>query len=234
MAKTCIDIPTYTRDDGTIVHAHQRCYNDIGGTTGYKNQKLKGALLREVPQEDDVNPRGDSLTSDERYTLEDYTNTDYIYAHRQLLKVKEENRDRQAKWLIKNMDSVLEKLPVFKGTVFRGVRQTKEGRHRWYANNVGKTFKWKTYVSASESKDMASSFTSHYDKALAKEGLVFEIKSESGCDISWFSAHPNEKEILFPRDLFFEISGYKTETQNDGSGNTRLVHLISLIEKRKP
>jgi hypothetical protein len=122
--------------------------------------------------------------------------------------------------IVEALHSALEKLPVYtSGGVFSGRRAERsltglnDAERLDYA---AKTFKVGSVVSysypLSTAKDFESSFIVHkgYDVCLSIEQPIL-----TGKDIEYLSNKPNEKEVLFPQGVRFEVVRYQPQPPND-------------------
>lgn len=95
---------------------------------------------------------------------------------------------------IRNLERTLDRQPDFEGEVYRGVEGVDA---KDYASNVGGTVEWDAYTSSSKDPARAERFS--------KGGVVFVIQSKTGKDISSKSGMKHEQEVLFGRNIEFQI-----------------------------
>lgn len=143
-----------------------------------------------------LNPKPDrdtiTLTEDEEYALMDYLSSGSYklnYPLRQGLPL-----DNEQIMLMSNLDSALNKLPVYQGTVYRSLDDTEiENVNAFLASYaVGSYQKFPAYLSTS---------TEIYDESMV---IQYVIQSKTGRDIRFYN--PNESEILFPRNSGFFVT----------------------------
>ena len=94
---------------------------------------------------------------------------------------------------IKTAISGLNKLPKHTGIVYRGAGMTAQQLNSY---KVGVQLKPKAFTSTSTDIQEAESFA---------EGVLFEIQSKTGTDVSALSIFENESEILFKPGTVFEV-----------------------------
>jgi len=128
--------------------------------------------------------------------IEEYTGVNYTSINDQLRKnfgeVDKCTIDVQN--AIEGIDNVLNKLPKYKGTVWR-----KEGGDRYYIE--GRTYTNYSYTSTTGWSSLG--------------GVTqLEIKQYSGCLISQFSRNPGENEVLLPRGFKWKVT--KVEHLDNG------------------
>ena len=133
-----------------------------------------------------------ALTGDEEYALTDYISSgsyklNYPLRHGLPL------TDEQVK-LSRDLDSALEKIPIYRGMVYRSIDNTEiDDINAFIANyTVGSYHNSSAYLSAS---------TQVYDESMP---IQYVIQSETGRDIRPYN--PNESEILFPRNCSFFVT----------------------------
>jgi SPP1 gp7 family putative phage head morphogenesis protein len=118
--------------------------------------------------------------------------------------------ESEIKEKINNIDTFLEGAPKMNGTVYRGMKFSKEGKEpirqfNKFVNDVGskKSFMFKQFTSTSTDKDVALDFS--MDKE--NYGVLFKIKSKNGVYLNGLSLIPEEKEVLFNKETKFKILG---------------------------
>jgi len=134
-----------------------------------------------------------NLNQVEFLALYSYTSNDFVIINPALRK-KTENL-QYLDPIVDHIDSGLDKLPVFKGTVLRGVRLKDQVSQKL---KVGSLFKDPAYLSTSENQAFGGTYQ-------------FKIKSETGREVYHLSANPDEKEILFHRNTEFRITKISKE-----------------------
>ena len=143
-----------------------------------------------------LNPKPDrdtiTLTEDEEYALMDYLSSgsyklNYPLRHGLSL-------DDEQIMLMRNLDSALNNLPVYQGTVYRSLDDTEiENVNAFLASYaVGSYQEFPAYLSTS---------TEIYDESMV---IQYVIQSKTGRDIRFYN--PNESEVLFPRNSGFFVT----------------------------
>lgn len=117
-----------------------------------------------------------------------YTSNDFVAINPAIRKKTDNLKLLNA--LIETLDSALLKLPIFQGTVFRGVSLKPEIAK---GLEVGSIFKDDAYLSTSTSMPYGGSYQ-------------FVIQSQTGREVFHLSPNPDEKEVLFPRRTQFKIT----------------------------
>lgn len=100
------------------------------------------------------------------------------------------------------MDSALSKMPVYQGEVTRVARSEGDKLAKALeALKPGATVTDPGYVSASQGGAV------HENLTMGKANLTFRINSLSGRDVAhkYLVAHPEEKEVIFPRNTTFRV-----------------------------
>jgi hypothetical protein len=134
-------------------------------------------------------------------SIEDQTINAYSnYGYRINGKIHRNDLDSIDKTYIKNMDKSLDKLPNYKGEVYRGI---KTGNINDFSSRVGENIKFKGYTSTSKDKEIANDFGKH---------ISFVIKSKRGKNIEKQASAEYEKEILFKRNTKFKINKVEGRT----------------------
>ena len=143
-----------------------------------------------------LNPKPDrdtiTLTEDEEYALMDYLSSgsyklNYPLRHGLSL-------DDEQIMLMRNLDSALNNLPVYQGTVYRSLDDMEiENVNAFLASYaVGSYQEFPAYLSTS---------TEIYDESMV---IQYVIQSKTGRDIRFYN--PNESEVLFPRNSGFFVT----------------------------
>jgi len=103
-----------------------------------------------------------------------------------------------------------------------------QGLEEYY--KVGKTFNFSTYLSTSHSSYYAADRTdesygtkkSYYDADPEIKGIMFEMKTNAGLDVTGLAKNRNshEREVILPRDTHFKVTGVyvKPSAYNTVSG----------------
>lgn len=131
------------------------------------------------------------LTDDEQYAMNSYISGD-AYVWNDKLR-RGEKLTKLEKKKIKDMDSALEKMPAYQGTLYRSVSDFGIDDVQEFINShvPGKKISFPEYLSSS---------TSVYDETFP---IQYVIQSKTGHDIRKFNSA--EKEILFSRDSMFIV-----------------------------
>eukprot|EP01124_Arcella_intermedia_P012403 TRINITY_DN18751_c0_g1_i1.p1 TRINITY_DN18751_c0_g1~~TRINITY_DN18751_c0_g1_i1.p1 ORF type:complete len:666 (+),score=140.14 TRINITY_DN18751_c0_g1_i1:23-2020(+) len=101
--------------------------------------------------------------------------------------------------------SGLQKLPDYKGTVYRGVKDVLFSKHPNEIYKVGKGVVWVTVTSTSQNPEVPQSFLKKGD------GTLCRIEVIEGKDISQLSFYKKEKEVLLLPNSYFEVSEFLKE-----------------------
>lgn len=156
-----------------------------------------------------------------------YTEFDYQEVNAYLRHWKEVSIPNIGK-VVDNISKELETLPEYKGYVYRGVKSIGSSSFAKIKDlKPGTIVKEEWFLSTSKDS-LHHSFTPHlWDKLLRhlspseydnlkrlqgnrpKTSIVYTIKSKKGRDVSEYSAHPEEKEVLFDRESYFIINNVK-------------------------
>ncbi len=123
-----------------------------------------------------------------------------------IMKTHKEEGKRHMKMAMRGV----KKLPIFKGTVYRGMDISQADFDKNY--QAGKTVKYSNLTSTSKDKEQAISFMD------GKKGVkvLMEITSTKGRDISTVSDLPSEQEVLYMPGDSFKITHIKTEKFGTG------------------
>lgn len=109
-----------------------------------------------------------------------------------------------------------------------------EGLKAYY--KVGKTFNYATYLSTSQSAQVAAERTpefggtkqDYYQPAPEIKGIMFELKTNAGLDVTSIARRHTayEREVVLPRDTHFKVVGVRIrpETYNTFSGHDETHH----------
>jgi hypothetical protein len=146
----------------------------------------------------------------------------------------------------KRVDSAMSRAPLQQRVVYRGINYTHEAFHNYDWDNdfvenyveknypLGREVKFDGYQSTSMNAGVAAGFAS-------KNGLLFEIRTASGLNVSSVSSAGAEEEVLLPRDSRYMVVGvhkkvgYKTAGTHKDSNptipNITIVQLVEIDEK---
>ncbi len=106
-----------------------------------------------------------------------------------------------------------------------------EGLKKYYEE--GKVFNFNTYLSTTHSAHYAAERSentwgtkkSYYDEPAEIKGIVFELKTNAGVDVTSIvkSSYTHEREVILPRDTHFKVTNVyvKPETYDTISGYDR-------------
>lgn len=134
------------------------------------------------------------LTPDEREALWDYTSEGKRLDYREINDALYGNTPMtpEVAERVESLDSALDKLPAYEGDCYR--------RTPYDPGPVkeGDTISFPSYVSTSRDQDVAASFAGDY---------TYVLNSVTGRDVKDVSAHPDEDEVLFPRDCQWRVDG---------------------------
>jgi len=156
--------------------------------------------------------------------------------------------------LTKNIDSALSKGPKQQRTLYRGVRKDsrvftsdnkKVAVSEWVENNlkVGEEIVFDGYQSASPNPDVAMDYAGGAElsmvgslrkKGLASDGLLYEIITPEGLNISSISDFPEEQEVLLPRKSRYVVVGVEKANvicDKKGVADTTVVRLMAMNSK---
>ncbi len=133
------------------------------------------------------------ITDDELIALRGYTGEDYSMINRAL----RENNVETHKFMdvyIEEAEAALKKLPPYKGIVLRGEHMDADRFHRDFFGK--QSINTKQFFSTS----MDTSFPGN---------AQYVVNSKTGKEITFISKFPNEREILFPKGIEFEVISAK-------------------------
>ena len=148
------------------------------------------------------------LTNDEEWALNEYISSGSYKVNPYLRAGFPLTEEQQH--LIRNLDSALEKMPVYQGKTNRSLVMDKESLLQFVEeHNVGTEITYREYISSSTDE--------HYHTAPT---VTLHILSKSGRDIRQYNQ--KEKEILFKRNSQFKVLNMKKQ---DG------VYVFELEEK---
>lgn len=129
--------------------------------------------------------------------------------------LRQEDRNRVKPWFpfLKLFDTAINKLPIVKGNIWRGV-----------CSDVGKFYKdnetltWWNVSSCSLSTAVVESFLSS-----DKKSTLFMIEAVNGRNLAGYTAFPNEKEVILNLGTKLRVKSNALKY-----GNLQLVHLIEI------
>lgn len=135
-------------------------------------------------------------------TINAYTETGYMVNHHLRKGLTLRDTDKQ---YIKNLDKSLNRLPNYKGIVYRSIGDDGNVLRNQLKNSIGGTVKWSGYSSATRDRTRQNK-GGHLSGA---EKLAFVIRSKRGKRIEKFSGYPHEQEVLFKRNSKFKVVAYR-------------------------
>ncbi len=115
-----------------------------------------------------------------------------------------EGKKGVTEFVTNKLNSVLDKLPNSKGTVFRGISVNDPSGFADSLKNSG-SFKFDSFTSTTTSKSKAIEFTTK------NKSVVFEIGSKSGKNVAKLSSQKDEDEVLFKAGTRFKYVSHRTE-----------------------
>ena len=171
-------------------------------------------------------PSSHGLTHDESaavylYTMEGGQNSFYKVLNDAL---RSDNRTTLKPWFpyLKIFDMALNKLPLIKGNVWRGVPCIVTGQLK-----DGQVFTWWSISSCSQSVNVVQSFLGS-----GNNSTLFMIEAVNARDISNYSYYPDEKEVLLSLGTELRVKG-GTINHNDGLSIVHLVELSDADEEKE-
>lgn len=203
---------------------HDIFYKDIHPDFNYK--KILEVSGKEVKP----------LDKEEKNSLTFFTSNDYAWFNSVLYKNMAPNdkslysnkTSEGIKRIVSHMDAALAKAPKKQRTVYRGVNggsQLFAGTtvHDWVDKNmvVGKDVIFDGYQSSSPNLQSANSYKGSYGG-----GLLYEIITPEGINVSEISMYPGEQEVILPRDARYAVVGVQKK-DND----VAIVQLIAVNSK---
>lgn len=135
----------------------------------------------------------EGFTSEDESNIYNYTDDWYLTLNKKLIKGIDDEREE----LINN---ALDKLPDYKGKVWRGMSAIKELSSHSDDYQKGDMIRFDAFTSTTKKENGLNDFG---------QDILFEIESKTGKDISKFSLMPQEQEVLFKSKSFFEVKGKK-------------------------
>jgi hypothetical protein len=132
------------------------------------------------------NRNSNILTWDESAAIRLYTmQTPFVTLLNQTLRSDNQRVPKQLFSFLRLIDAALKKLPPTKAIVWRGVHNYDEAS----TFVEGEVRTWWAITSCTNSVEIAKQY-------LDPSGTLFTIKTVNGRDISMFSAHPDEQEVV--------------------------------------
>lgn len=178
------------------------------------NSMYKTSSLREWSQEE-----LSKLDSEEVKSLQFFTSNEYEWFNDVLYENNKLINSKSAKFHhnVKHLDSAMAKAPKKQRILYRGVRKYSDmfkgqSIHEWVDNNmkIGEGVSFKGYQSSSPDRNSALSYSHH------NHGLVYEILTPEGINITDKSHYTTEHEVVLPRDSKYIVAGVQ-KSQNGGA-----------------
>jgi hypothetical protein len=164
--------------------------------------------------------------------VNDYSDVHYIMSFNIPLEMRTKETVRNT---CKVLDSALEKGPKINRIVYRCVDAESKfirqagGLEKWMSENIalGKELKFDGYQSSSVDLEVAKTYVG------SDGGLVFEIMTPEGVNISSISDFLDEKEVLLPRQSRYVVVGVHNDLrmESSGSGPISVVQLVAINDK---
>lgn len=192
------------------------------------NQELNEKLF-EI-SEDEVKP----LTQEEKDSLMFFTSNNYEWFNNILYRQEppsdydEEQSSETVKTIVEQLDSAMTKAPKTQKIVYRGVSMysnlfnEKGGAHQWIDENLtqGKEIVFDGYQSSTPDILSAKRYKGH------EGGLIYEIMTPEGINVTSISHYSSEHEVILPRSSRYVVSGIQ-KTLDGGA----VVQLIAINSK---
>lgn len=169
-------------------------------TNKTENKKEDISYTSEIKKQEIIDKY--NISEGESASIKDYTSDGYLSINKEL---KDNYGDiskcsREVEDKCKNIDSTLDKLPKYEGTVVRREPDYMSAKYK-----EGRTYTNDFYTSTTAWSDVGG-VTQLY------------IKQSSGCNISKLSTSPGENEVLLPRGFTYKI----TKIEKTSSGYTKV------------
>lgn len=135
----------------------------------------------------------------------------------------------------KNIDSAMKKTPKKQRVVYRGIVneshiiQSSGDVDKWIKEHgqLGQTLTFGSYTSTTASVDRARSISGK-----DSSGMIFEILTPEGINVTSISEYKDEKEILLPRNQTYVVVGHKTIIDEYGPEFIqKVVQLVAINSK---
>jgi hypothetical protein len=195
---TGFQVNTYTPQEYTFTHARRTAI----------------AMSRAIEELHKLYP---NIKNTEIAAIHHYTKTggNYRQLNKQLENGTLTDFNRAAQILIQKG---LEKVPIFTGTVYRGMIIKRKDFERAFAGEKGDIIQHNRFLSSSKDADVGLNFTMHTPLKKSEISVFIEIKSKTGRDISGISekngifASENQQEVLFTTNTKFKIINKKVDS----------------------
>lgn len=181
------------------------------------------------------------LKEKEKEALKFFTSSSFAEFNRYIFGNPTKNQEKQEKFekIKESLDEGLKKSPQLNKIVYRGVKVrasvigvkpdddyfTKEKKVSKYVEEtfqLGKPVSFDGYQSTSLDPKIATEWAD-------KDGIVFEIMSPNGVNLTSLSKNPEETEILMPRKCRYVVVGVQTHDQLPFSYRRKPSHIIQLV-----
>ena len=166
--------------------------NPITVPADMKYEEWYETYIEKLPESGIIKPSkaNQTLTDDEEWALNEYISSGSYKINAPLRAGIELTQEQQE--LVRNLDSALQKMPVYTGTVYRSISSSAmDAQEFWAEHTVGSNIVYLPYTSSS---------TEICDETME---IQMEIESKTARDIRTYNEQ--EQEILFPRECEFEI-----------------------------
>ena len=186
------------------------------------NKKLYGISM------DEIKP----LTYDEKDSLTFFTSSSYEWFNNILYRKSAPSNETKAqtsenvKRVVGHLDSAMTKAPKTQKIVYRGVPAGSglfigKGVHQWVDENLtqGKEIVFDGYQSSTPDLRSAKSYKGYAG------GLIYEIMTPEGINVTSISHYANEHEIILPRSSRYAVVG--VQKTSDGGAVVQLVAINS-------
>lgn len=183
-----------------------------------------------------------NLTENERNAIKFFTSSAFANFNRVIfgnLKINDKEQKEYYNNIANQIDNGLNKKPKLTRTVYRGVKtrasifginttddyQTKTNKINTYIDknyNIGKTVDFEGYQSTSLDPSVAIDWAD-------KDGIVFEIMTPNGVNITSISQNADETEVLMPRNTKYMVVGVQKPDEIPFSYKSKPSHIIQLV-----
>jgi len=167
-----------------------------------------------------IDAREMGLTDEEATLINSYTNNLYRPLNRNIL---DGNTDGITKFTTEKLNAVLDKVPVFKGTVWRQVNKSNGEAFIEKLRN-SKSITFESFTSTGR-EDLTTNFKYENLPIGKNRQVYFKIKSKSGRDIVRLSHYFEEGEVLFKTGTRFKVNKI---VKSEGKSQKYLVNLTEI------
>lgn len=136
------------------------------------------------------------VTDEERYALNEYKSFRGFVINEQLRKNGKDGLSKEDKAIINHLDSLLRKMPKYKGNLSRSLLFENDRRLNEFLNEhkIGKTVSYAAYTSTRRKAGL------HNEKGQVQ---IFIADAKNGRDVSAYG--PEEYEVLYERNQSFQV-----------------------------